>query len=152
MRTDICKRIADHKTPLREAFDLCSKALNNDLFTAMRFHAVTMEVERLHSTLPESYRVSGRKPKRDTEWGKKVLIDREINLGFGAADIKWAFSDHETILELGLNAVLNVPIVLDGSVLGTINYLRGDPAFSSREVEFAEQVAAALADRSELRD
>jgi hypothetical protein len=152
MTTDICKRIADQNTPFEGAFDLCSRALDNELFTAMRFHAVTMEVERLHSTLPDSYPASGRKPKRDTEWGKKVLIDREINLGFGAADIRWAFSDHETILGLGLNAVLNVPIVLNGSVLGTINYLRGDPAFSSREVEIAEQVAAALADRNDLRD
>ncbi|MFG6517857.1 MULTISPECIES: GAF domain-containing protein [unclassified Sulfitobacter] len=152
MTTDICKRIVDQNTPLEEALDLCDKALKNELFTAMRFHAATMEVERLHSTLPDSYPVSGRKPKRDTEWGKKVLIDREINLGFGAADIRWAFSDHETILGLGLNAVLNVPIVLDGSVLGTINYLRGDPAFSSREVGIAEQVAAALANRSDLRD
>lgn len=152
MTTDICKRIVDQNTPLEEALDLCDKALKNELFTAMRFHAATMEVERLHSTLPDSYPVSGRKPKRDTEWGKKVLIDRKINLGFGAADIRWAFSDHETILGLGLNAVLNVPIVLDGSVLGTINYLRGDPAFSSREVGIAEQVAAALANRSDLRD
>ncbi|EAP83554.1 MULTISPECIES: GAF domain-containing protein [Sulfitobacter] len=150
MTTDICKRIADQNIPLKEAFDLCGEALDNQLFTAMRFHATTMEVERLHSTLPESYPVSGRKPKRDTEWGKNVLIDRKINLGFGAADIRWAFSDYETILGLGLNAVLNVPIVRDQSVLGTVNYLRGDPAFSSREVEIAEQVAAALADRSEL--
>ncbi len=152
MTTDICKRIADQNTPQEEAFDLCSKALDNELFTAMRFHAATMEVERLHSTLPDSYPVSGRKPKRDTEWGKKVLIDREINLGFGGTDIRWAFSDHETILGLGLNAVLNVPIVRGGTVLGTINYLRGDPAFGFREVEIGEKVAAALADRSELRD
>lgn len=152
MTTNIYKRIADQNTPLAEAFELCDKALDNGLFTAMRFHAATMEVERLHSTLPDSYPVSGRKPKRDTAWGRKVLIDREINLGFGAADIRWAFSDHETILGLELNAVLNAPIVLDGSVLGTINYLRGDPAFSSREVGIAEQVAAALANRSDLRD
>ena len=152
MTTEICKRIADQSTPLEEAFDLCGRAFDNQLFTAMRFHAAQMEVERLHSTLPDSYPVSGRKLKRDTEWGKKVLIDREVNLGFGAADIRWAFSDHETILGLGLNAVLNVPIALNGSVLGTINYLRGDPAFSSREVEIAEQVAAALANRSDLRD
>jgi GAF domain-containing protein len=45
-----------------------------------------------------------------------------------------------------------MPIVLDGSVLGTINYLRDDPAFSSREVEIAGQVAAALAHRNDLRD
>ncbi|WP_448325795.1 hypothetical protein [Sulfitobacter sp. M13] len=88
MNADICKRIADQDTPLQMAFDLCGSAVANELFTAMRFHAETMEVERLHSTLPGSYPVSGRKPKRDTEWGKKVLIDRRVNNGFGAADIR----------------------------------------------------------------
>jgi len=150
MNTEICKRIADQDTPLTVAFDLCGIALANQLFTAMRFHSVTMEVERLHSTLPNIYPVSGRKPKRDTEWGKKVLIDQRVNSGFGAADIRWAFTDHETILGLGLNAVLNVPIVRDGSVLGTINYLRGNPAFGSGEADLAKQVAAALADRDDL--
>lgn len=150
MNADICKRIAAQDTPLQMAFDLCGSAVANELFTAMRFHAETMEVERLHSTLPGSYPVSGRKPKRDTEWGKKVLIDRRVNNGFGAADIRWAFTDHATILGLGLNAVLNVPIVRDGSVLGTINYLRGNPAFGSREAELAKQIATALADRDDL--
>ena len=150
MNADICKRIADQDTPLQAAFDLGGSVLANQLFTAMRFHTETMEVERLYSTLPSIYPVNGRKPKRDTEWGKKVLVDRQVNSGFGAADIRWAFTDHETILGLGLGAVLNVPIIRDGSVLGTINYLRGDRAFGSGEAELAKQVARALADRDDL--
>lgn len=61
--------------------------------------------------------------------GAQVLVERRPNIGMGPADIAWAFSDLETILGLGLRAVLNVP-VLDGEwVSGTINWLRRGPAF-----------------------
>ena len=94
-----------------EALALCGESIENGLFTAMRFHAETMEVERIFSSLPAVYPVSGRKPKRDPEWGAKVLVERRPNLGSGAADIKWSFSDHETILGLDLTEVLNVPVI-----------------------------------------
>jgi len=135
---------------LQKALGLCANAIDNELFTAMRFHAETMEVERLYSTLPDIYPVSGRKPKRDTAWGEKVLLQQQMNNGFGAEDIKWAFSDHETILGLGLKAVLNVPILDKGVVLGTINFLRQDSAFSLQEVVIGKQVAVALSRRADL--
>ncbi len=135
---------------MQKALGLCANAIDNELFTAMRFHAETMEVERLYSTLPDIYPVSGRKPKRDTAWGEKVLLQQQMNNGFGAEDIKWAFSDHETILGLGLKAVLNVPILDKGVVLGTINFLRQDSAFSLQEVVIGKQVAVALSRRADL--
>uniref|UniRef100_A0A2A3JQH1 Diguanylate cyclase n=1 Tax=Alloyangia mangrovi TaxID=1779329 RepID=A0A2A3JQH1_9RHOB len=139
--------MADPATPRAEAYALCAAAIPNGLFTAMRLHAAEMEVERLYSTLPEVYPVSGRKPKRATAWGEKVLVGREVNAGFGPADIAWAFSDHETILGLGLEAVLNVPVIAGGQVLGTINYLRGAPSFSTEEITLGRRCAEALARR-----
>ncbi|TJZ90276.1 GAF domain-containing protein [Paracoccus gahaiensis] len=128
-----------------DAFAQCAVAIPNGLFTAMQFHADTVEVERLYSTLPKVYPISGRKPKRQTEWGEKVLFRHEVNVGFGPDDIRWAFSDHETILGLGLNAVMNVPIVRGRQVLGTINYLRSDPAFSDANMRVAVKLAHTLA-------
>lgn len=144
---DILKLMTETDTPRDRFYDLCSKSIDNGLFTAMRFHEDEMEVERLYSTLPDTYPVSGRKPKKDTEWGRKVLTNRHINLGFGADDIAWAFSDHETILGLGLTAVLNVPVVRGERVLGTINFLRAGKAFTEAEAATAQLLAAALAVR-----
>ena len=150
MIADIRMRVADRDISLQEALGFCANAIDNELFTAMRFHAETMEVERLYSTLPDIYPVSGRKPKRDTAWGEKVLLQQRVNNGFGAEDIKWAFSDHETILGLGLKAVLNVPILGKGFVLGTINFLRGDRPFSLADIAIGQQLAETLADRADL--
>lgn len=128
-----------------DAFAQCAVAIPNELFTAMQFHADTVEVERLYSTLPKVYPISGRKPKRQTEWGEKVLFRHEVNIGFGSDDIRWAFSDHETILGLGLKAVMNVPIVSQGQVLGTINYLRSNPAFTDADIQVTAKLAETLA-------
>lgn len=130
---------------MQDAFARCAAAFPNGLFTAMRFHADTIEVERIYSTMPDVYPISGRKPKHQTEWGDKVLFRREVNMGFGPDDIRWAFTDHETILDLGLNAVMNVPVAQEGQVLGTINYLRSDPAFSHTERHIAVSLAQRLA-------
>ncbi|SFF01831.1 GAF domain-containing protein [Sulfitobacter brevis] len=149
MKNDL-ERIADPATPLNAAYALCSATVPNGLFTAMRFHPAEMEVERLYSTMSDIYPVSGRKPKRDTPWGEKVLTRKEVNIGFGPADIAWAFSDYETILGLGLEAVLNIPVVTDGQILGTINYLRKAPSFTEGEVVAAQACAHALALRKDL--
>jgi hypothetical protein len=148
--TNLLNWVADTATSLTRAFDECATMIPNDLFTAMRFHPESMEVERLFSTLPDIYPINGRKPKRQTEWGQNVLIQQQINLGCGPEAIAWAFSDHKTILGLGLNAVLNVPVVSDGSTLGTINFLRKAPAFDAKDVAIGTALAASLARRGKL--
>jgi len=142
---DTLRRIANPATQPDAAFALCAKAIPNGLFTAMRFHPATMEVERVFSTRPDAYPVSGRKPKRDTAWGERVLMRREVNIGSGIDDIVWAFADHETILSLGLTEVLNVPVVRGVRVTGTINFLRDAPEFREEDAAIGQLFAAALA-------
>jgi hypothetical protein len=95
--TNLLNWVADTATSLTRAFDECATMIPNDLFTAMRFHPESMEVERLFSTLPDIYPISGRKPKRQTEWGENVLIQQQINLECGPEAIAWAFSDHKRL-------------------------------------------------------
>jgi len=125
--------------------DLCATAIENGLYSAMRYHPDTVEVERIASTMPDIYPIAGRKPKKDTPWGHKVLIHQHINVGNGPDDIRWAFSDHETILGLGLDQVLNVPVVRGEQVIGTINYLRASKPFTEQEQTRARLLAACLA-------
>jgi hypothetical protein len=93
------------------------------LFTAMRYLA-SGEVERVHTSNPEAYPLSGRKPRRDTPWSRQVLVRGELYYANDAAGIRFAFEDAEKILGLGLGAVINVPVKEGGRVLGTLNFLR----------------------------
>jgi hypothetical protein len=86
--------------------------IGHKLCTIMRFDSQTMEVQRIYSSNPNSYPTGGRKRKRDTAWGRLVLEEGRPYIGRSTADIREHFDDHETILALGLQSILNVPIRL----------------------------------------
>jgi GAF domain-containing protein len=111
------------------------------LFTAMRY-LPSGEVERVYTSDPVAYPLSGRKPRRDTPWSRQVLVRGEPYYANDAAGIRFAFEDAEKILGLGLGAVLNVPVKDDDRVLGTLNFLR--EAGGYREEHVGQAVALAL--------
>jgi hypothetical protein len=100
---------------------LAQKAIGHRLFTVMRLHAETSEVERLYSSLPEAYPVSGRKLKQGTPWGEQVLDRGEIFIANSPDEVEAAFADFELIFSLGIGAIMNVPIRWSGRSLGTMN-------------------------------
>ncbi|EFH12467.1 GAF domain-containing protein [Teichococcus cervicalis] len=108
---------------LRALEALARPRLGHALCTAMRFDAASMTVQRLYSSDPAAYPPGGQKPKRDTAWGRQVLLEGRPFLGEGEAAIRGAFDDHALILGLGLRSVLNLPIRLGGRCLGTLNFL-----------------------------
>jgi GAF domain-containing protein len=87
----------------------------------MRLHAENAEVERLYSSLPDSYPVSGHKPKQGTPWGEQVLDRGEIFIANSLEEVRSAFADYELIFSLGIGAIMNVPIRFRGRSLGTMN-------------------------------
>ena len=97
--------------------------LGHRLFTVLRFHADTGESERVWTNRPDAYPVAGRKALNPTFWARQVLQEGRPYLGRTAADIRAVFFDHELIASLGCASVLNVPVVWDGRVLGTLNLL-----------------------------
>lgn len=123
--------------------------IGHRLFTIMAFHPDSMEVERLYSSDPVAYPPGGRKRKRDTAWGRKVLERGEPFIGRTADDIRANFNDHELILSLGLESVLNIPIFSGGRVVGTMNLLHGPDYYGRSHLEaggvLARQLSSALA-------
>ena len=97
--------------------------LGHRLFTLMRYHARTGESERIYTTHPREYPVGGRKPLNPTAWSEQVLTRQQPYLGRTPAEVQAVFFDHALIASLGCGSVLNLPVVWDGRVLGTINLL-----------------------------
>jgi GAF domain-containing protein len=100
---------------------LARQAIGFRLFTVMRLHPAGAEVERLYSSLPEAYPVSGRKPKQNTPWGEQVLDRGEIFIANSPDEVERAFADFPLIFSLGIGAIMNVPIRFRGRSLGTMN-------------------------------
>jgi GAF domain-containing protein len=115
--------------------------LRTALFTAMRFDAAAMEVERVYSSDPVSYPLGGRKRKQDTSWGDQVLRRGEVFVGEGTQAIRAAFDDADRILGLGLRGVINAPVIRRGECLGTLNFLTLRDAISAEDVAAARLLA-----------
>jgi len=97
--------------------------LGHRLFTLMRYHEATGHSERIYTTHPREYPVGGKKPLNPTPWTEQVLRRQQPYLGRTPADVQAVFFDHALIASLGCGSVLNLPVVWDGSVLGTLNLL-----------------------------
>ena len=97
--------------------------LGHRLFTVLRYHPDTQESERLYTNQGTAYPVGGRKAVRPTPVTARIFGERRPYIGRTAADIRASFGDADLILSLGCESVLNLPVVFDGRVLGTVNLL-----------------------------
>jgi GAF domain-containing protein len=100
---------------------LVQEVMGHRLFTLMRVHEATDEVERIYSSNAAAYPVGGRKLKRGTPWSRAVLDRGEVFVARNAEEVRDAFADHALIESLGIGSIMNVPIAWAGRRLGTMN-------------------------------
>lgn len=112
-------------------------ALGHALCTVNRYDADAMRVVRLYSSNPQAYPPGGSKDKRGTSWGRHVLLEQQVFVGEGEAAIREFFNDHDAIRDLGLQSVINIPVVYAGACLGTVNFLMPRAKVSEADVDHA---------------
>lgn len=116
--------------------------LGHTLFTVLLHHEATRESARIYTSQPAAYPVGGRKPLRDTAWGRQVIGERRAFIGRTAADIAEHFPDHALIASLGCAAILNLPVVWNDRLLGTINLLHEERWYDVGDVPIGLAFAA----------
>jgi GAF domain-containing protein len=126
--------------------DVATRRLNAGLVTMMRHDAATSTVQRLHSSNHQAYPVGGKKAKRDTDWGRKVLTEHRVLVSVGDDALCESFDDHATIIRLGLHSCVNVPLVSAGKCIGTLNISRTQAQWNDDEIALVRALGlAALA-------
>jgi hypothetical protein len=118
---EVAASSADTHAAYAAVDELAQRTIGHRLFTVMRYLPEAVEVERLYSSNPSAYPPGGRKPKRGTPWGDVVLDRGEVFIAADAEGVRAAFSDYALLSQLGINAIMNVPIRFRGRVLGTMN-------------------------------
>jgi len=116
---------------------LGASAIGHCLFSVNAFRIESMQVERLYSSNPAAYPVGGRKNKKATAWGQQVLIERRLFIGEGEAAIRAAFDDHALMHSLGVQSIINVPVVWRDACLGVLNFARALPCVDAPQVATA---------------
>ncbi|MDQ0314951.1 GAF domain-containing protein [Amorphus orientalis] len=126
------------------ADQIAAEYLGHRLFTILAFRAEAGEVERIYSSRPAEYPLLGRKKMGPTPWGDVVLKGGKPWFGASADDIRWAFPDHELILSLGCETILNAPVRFDGRTLGVISVLDAPQAYDASDLALVQFLAPAL--------
>jgi len=109
--------------------------------TPKRIDDEAVELQRLWSSRPEVYPVAGRKRKAITPWVRQLLLRCEVFVGEGDAILAEVFDDHKLIASLGLHAVINVPLLMDGRCIATFNVLGTRPQWQPHEMMLARLLA-----------
>lgn len=123
---------------------LVQKIMGHRLFTIMRVHESSMEVERIYSSNTEAYPVGGRKTKGGTPWSKAVLDRGEVFNARTPDEVRDAFADHSLIFSLGIGSIMNVPIGRGGRRLGTMNISHQAEWFRDQDESAGLLIAALL--------
>lgn len=115
-------------------------------FRLLTFTAIDQKalrpVRRLWSNHPDLYPVGGSKDLAGDEWSQTVIQSRQAMICHTLEDIERIFPDHGLIASLGCGAGLNLPVVLQDEVLGTVNLFNVSKWFTPARVERAQALLA----------
>ena len=133
------------------------QALTQTIVGARLFTVTTVDLEanvarRLYTNMPDAYPVSGTKPIEVDPWFEQVVLGRNLFVANTLDEISKHFADYELIGSLGCGSCVNMPVIVGGKVLGTINMLDEEQHFTPEQVALVEHlqvpaVAAFLATR-----
>jgi hypothetical protein len=146
------ERLAEAHAAAREPSDVFTalaailrERIGYGLLTMLRLEADGEHVTRIFTTNERHYPLAGAEALGSTAWGDHVLLQGRPFLGVDRAAVRWAFpGDHELIESLGLGSTMNVPIMMLGRTLGSMNILDGEYRYNEGHLAAVCSVAAFL--------
>ncbi|WP_026479439.1 hypothetical protein [Ahrensia sp. 13_GOM-1096m] len=131
------KALSQAKTST-EAFDaLCALTkitVGAKLFTVMTADMDAMLARRVYTDDAVNYPTSGTKPVEMNSWFEQVHGRHESFVANTLADIDTVFPDAELIGKLGCGSVVNLPIILGGKMVATMNILHEEGYYNLERV------------------
>ncbi len=131
-------------TTQAQAYDalcvLTKATVGAKLFTVMTVDMDAMLACRTYTDDTENYPTTGTKPIEMNRWFELVHGRHETFVANTLADIDTVFPDAELIGKLGCGSVINLPVVLGGKLVATINILHEEGYYSPERVELAQEV------------
>lgn len=112
------------------------------LFTYMTVDMANEVARRAYTSDPVSYPTSGTKPIRYDSWFDIVHKERRYFVANTIADIAKVFPDYELINSLGCQSVVNMPVVLRGELVGTVNMLHVEGYYTPERVQMLREIIA----------
>jgi hypothetical protein len=121
---------------------LSQAVVGHRLFTVMTVDMEAGLARRAYSDHPVEYPVSGTKAIHRDRWFDVVHGEKRSFIANTIEDIAEVFPDYELIASLGCGSVMNLPVVLKGELVATINMLHAAQHYTAERVALAEAVLA----------
>ena len=118
--------------------ELSGAVVGHKLFTIMTVDNAAGLARRAYTSHPRDYPVSGTKPIHRDQWFDIVHGERRSFIANTIADIAKVFPDFELIASLGCGSVMNLPVVLQGELMATVNMLDEEHHYTPERVAAAE--------------
>ncbi len=113
------------------------------LFTISALDHKAGLARRAYSSDPAAYPVTGTKPMVPDGWSALVLDRGETFVANTTAEFSPYFPDHALINSLGCHSAVNIPVMHNGHVFGTVNLLDVENHFPADRVERLKAMVAA---------
>lgn len=121
---------------------LTEQTVGVKLFTFMTVDMQEEVARRAYTSDPVNYPTSGTKPIRYDSWFDIVHKERRYFVANTIADIAKVFPDYELIDSLGCQSVVNMPVVLGGELVGTVNMLDVEGYYTPERVADIRELLA----------
>jgi len=120
--------------------DLTKTLIGVKLFTVMTVDMATELAQRTYTSDPQNYPTSGTKPITRNSWFAIVHDRHECFVANTIEEIAVVFPDHELINTLGCQSVINLPIVIGGTLAATVNILHEAGYYTEERVQRSKEL------------
>lgn len=131
-------RARDSDASWKALEELAGAVVGHRLFTVMTVDMTAGLARRAYSSHPREYPVSGTKPIHRDAWFDIVHQERRSFVANTIDAIAEVFPDHALIASLGCGSVINLPVVLEGDLVATLNLLDAAGHYTPERVAAAE--------------
>ncbi|WP_417447258.1 GAF domain-containing protein [Kangiella sp.] len=110
------------------------------LFTIMVLDPIEVTAKRAFTSHPTEYPTSGSKPTLVNRWSAQVIDNKTTFIANTTEEFADVFGDWKLINQLGCSSAVNIPVLKNGIVIGTVNVLDIENYFTKERVELLEAI------------
>lgn len=124
---------------------LADQLVGTKLFTILELDHKAGFMRRLYSDNTQLYPVPGADPIGDSVWERTIIGKRQPLVLNTAKELGAVLPEYPKLAALGCHSMLNLPIVVCGLSIGTLNMLNDEGHFTPERVAQAYSLTAAAA-------
>lgn len=131
------------ETTFKALQQLVQDTIGAKLFTLMEVDHKRGVAWRSYTNMPDAYPTKGEKPLMQNRWSDIVFGKHETFVANSIEEIADVFPDYELIQSLGCESCLNLPIIINGELRGTLNCLHDAGHYTPDRIAAAETLKPA---------